>query len=57
MKALLFVLCMHSLPMWQRVSEENGLVVEVQQVAGSACENVRVRGTSTASTDTFANVW
>jgi hypothetical protein len=42
---------------WQRELEEDGLVVESQQVEGSAFENLRVTGTTTATPEQFMKAW
>jgi hypothetical protein len=42
---------------WQRVAEEDGLVLESQAVEGSSFERLRVTGTTSASPDSYMKAW
>lgn len=44
-------------PAWERVTEEDGLVLETQPVPGTAHENLRVTGTTRASPEQFIAAW
>ncbi len=42
---------------WEKLSEEDGLVLEVQPISGSMLENLRVTGTTRASPEDFIKAW
>ena len=44
-------------PAWERVAEEDGLVLESQPVPGTSHENLRVTGTTLASPEQFIAAW
>jgi hypothetical protein len=42
---------------WETVAQDDGLTIEVQPVEGSAFENLRVTGTTSASPEAYAAAW
>lgn len=44
-------------PAWERVTDEDGLVLESQVVPGTSHENLRVVGTTSASPEAFIAAW
>lgn len=54
---LLLSVALAAAPSWQKQTEEDGLVLDVQPVAGSSYERVRVTGTSKASPEVFWTIW
>ncbi len=55
--SLILLLPLTAQATWQQAAEDDGIVLEVQEIEGSPYENIRVTGQSSADAASFARVW